>query len=93
MVVFEINHPQGLPTPEELGTAALFVLKEPSLDIRGDPGVEGVVGAEDDVDLPVHSSIFPAGVGWMLVSSSPSTRSCTCPPVLALLDLISGVPP
>jgi len=54
MAVFEIDHPQRLPSPKELGSPTLSVLSEPSFNIGGDPGIEGVVRTEDDVDLPVH---------------------------------------
>ena len=54
VAVFEINHLYRLSSPKVLGPSTLLVLAESSFHIRGDPGVEGVVRTEDDVNLPVH---------------------------------------
>ena len=76
MAVLEIDHPQRLPSPKVFGSPTLFVLAEPSFHIRGDPGVEGFVRTEDDVDLPVHCHV-PAIRAASLVSLRLDLRFMT----------------
>lgn len=56
MSFFEIDNLQRLPSTEILGTFTICVLTESTVNISCDTRVERYIGAENDVDLPVHSS-------------------------------------
>ena len=56
MAGFYVNQLFGLPAAKIFRSSAGCMLVEASGDIDSDTGVERVVGAEDDIDGPVHGS-------------------------------------
>ncbi len=72
MTAFPIDNPQRSAFPKKLGALPLCALEEASLHSRGDAGVEGIIGAEDDVDLPVHPTTFPTGAVCIVLASHAS---------------------
>lgn len=54
MIFFEIDKSYRLPPPKIFCPLPLRMLAKSTFHIRGDPGIEGVVGTKDDVDLPSH---------------------------------------
>ena len=56
MAGFYVNQLFGLPAAEIFCSPPGCMLVEASGDIDSDTGVERVVGAEDDIDGPVHGS-------------------------------------
>jgi hypothetical protein len=45
-----------LASPEVFGTTPVGVLAHAPLDIGGYPGVEGIVGTQYDIDLPIQAA-------------------------------------
>ena len=60
MICFQIHNLQRLPPPEILGPAPIGMLPETPLRINGDSGIERVVGAENNIDVPGHSACLPS---------------------------------
>ena len=54
MTGFKIQSFYRLAPSKILGSASSGMLGETLVKIGGDPRIEGVVGAKNDVDLPVH---------------------------------------
>jgi hypothetical protein len=53
MIPLEVKKLFRLPPSEIFGTAPVRVLENASLYVGGYPGIERVIGAEYDIDLPV----------------------------------------
>ena len=49
-----VGHFQRAASPEVLGTAPVAMLQKTPLRIDGDPGVQRIIRAEDDVHVPGH---------------------------------------
>jgi hypothetical protein len=67
MTIFTVNHFQRFAAIEIFGaTAKIAVLPETPFQVGGNPGVQRVIVASDDVDLPVHDpwvrTSMPAGI-------------------------------
>lgn len=79
VTAFEIDHLQRLPSPEILRAGAIGMLTKPPVNIRGNPGIERIVRAADDVHLPVHG-LAPANRAVRLVSLRLALRFLTAIP-------------
>lgn len=63
MALFHVDDLHRLPSAKIFGALAVGVLLEASFGVGGDAGIEGVVGAEDDIDLPVLGERKAHGIG------------------------------
>ncbi len=57
MATFAIHHLYRLTSPKILGSPPLGMLAEASFNVRGNSGIERVVGTEDDVDMPENGCV------------------------------------
>lgn len=58
MAGFYINQLFRLAAAKIFGSLTNCMLAEPSEDIEGNAGIKRIVGAEDDINIPVHEFIF-----------------------------------
>jgi hypothetical protein len=58
MSSLQIDHPGWFSPSKILGSAQIGVLTEAAFQVCGDPCIEGIVRAENNINLPIHH--FPA---------------------------------
>jgi hypothetical protein len=54
MAGLDVNQLLGLPAAKILGALFVAMLVKTSRNIVGDAGIKRVIGAQDDVNLPIH---------------------------------------
>ena len=57
VAILNIDHPFGAVNTKELGTASVQMLRKTPLNIIGDPGVERIIAALNDINRPIHHPI------------------------------------
>ena len=77
MTIFAVNHGQRLAAIEILGAAAkVAVLPEAPLQVGGDPGVQRVIVAADDVDRPIHDPGIRTSLPARMAAPGPGPVPC-----------------
>jgi len=60
MAGLDINQLFGLPAAKIFGTLFIAMLIKASGNIDADAGIQRVIGAKDDVNLPIHGVMRPS---------------------------------